>query len=267
MPDVLHQRDVADLMLTGAQVATVGEARDVARAEPPPDADVHGGVVVAGNVLDVAKQDAAHAQWIRSMLERNRPCRRSAFVAVRRPADVDDGQPVAFQLRRSAFIGPGLCCLYRVAIADSSGRVIETHLVPLFVRVPLSRHRRRHEAADELRALFEPRRPQLLDCARRAAEARRRLIGDAVKRATHLARARESAIVSLTDRDLKVATGLIQDGLFDRRALREAREARARRERRRAAAAVRLASLDAGLEVVCHEPELVLVIVCPPHHA
>ncbi len=155
----------------------------------------------------------------------------------------------------------GIMCLYRARLVDAGGRLVEEILVPVVGWGSLSPPPRRHDQRRLVADLLSRHGADLLEHATRAALVRL----DAL-RAT-----RSAAIVSDRVRELALAASapgacagsrLLQPGLFDSRAAREADRASAGREALERESATKLAALSAEADVsLAGDPDLALVLI------
>jgi ERCC4-related helicase len=190
--------------------------------------------------------------------------RLTALRHLRRPWPSADERPSILRLSPSRLnrLGrrlpaPGLITLERILVADRCGREIDRRVVALSLRtaaaVPRGSAALRRSVERLLADTSQARSAALaaaLDEAQVATTAHLAMLGALLKR--------EQAIL----RDLQnLATGPIQPGLFDRRALREAAAARHHADSLRALSEMRIRRLEAGLETQTKTTtELVIVI-------
>jgi hypothetical protein len=160
----------------------------------------------------------------------------------------------------------GVVALFISRVVEGSGSLIEERIVPILVRVGCSRN----PGQAALKELFATRLSPLLPALRQraAAEALARLRQVKRVRGPGLghARLREAAIArAVEDLDAVRRHGPIQQGLFDRRALRQAQQLRQQWQWLHEEASTRVARVDRSSELsLAGEPELALVLAITP---
>jgi superfamily II DNA or RNA helicase len=233
-----------------------------------------------------AGREVERLQWLRRLLEagRSKRARKTSRGSTesegrgRVRGDIDITGPwVAAvslaQLRRrrdhhqdGLQLPEGLVALFISRVVDGGGGLIEERIVPILVRVGCSRN----PGQAALKELFATRLSPLLPTLRQraAAEALARLRQIERVRGPGLghARLREAAIArAVEDLDAVRRHGPIQQGLFDRRALRQAEQLRQQWQRLHEEASTRVAGVDRSSELsLAGEPELVLVLAITP---
>lgn len=283
----LREQDLADLVLAGSPDPSVGSAFTGSDAPQLPklvgSREAFRLAQEEFDLADAADDEASHARWIRALI--SGPAHGSCQVdaefrcgtgphlfaeAHATLATVLSNRQRLDLSMHSRGVAHGLvarfpefCCLYRVRLFNKRGQLLEPLLVVLSVAAHLPRLGRRRDVARAIDDLLAPIKSDLAERARRVASERTATVQQAHEHVVSEMYARETAMLSLAERGVKVAGDLVQAGLFDRRALREARNARARWERTRSMAAARLAFLDSSLEITAEDPELVLVLASP----
>ena len=141
-----------------------------------------------------------------------------------------------------------ICLVWRVALEDRSGRLVEARLVPVLAHVARGNHMRllRRDAEDVIRARVEAACDEWTEAATQAARA-----------FAEARRAREEAIARLPQRP----RGPAQRGLFDRRTERAQQAQVAIDDEADEAAAERVRSLSDHLALVRQPARLLLVLV------
>ncbi|MDE3156453.1 MAG: DEAD/DEAH box helicase [Acidobacteriota bacterium] len=160
--------------------------------------------------------------------------------------------------------GPGLIVLFRGRVVTSGGRAADTGLLPVFYRVPaLACVRSRREARAIAEALLRGQPPELAPLLETVQAAHLRSAGDAWRPRLALAARRERLMAAHAEAMAELAGRLVQQGLFDRRAVRAAMQQAQQQLSDRESAASRLAALDAAAALVAAgppEPVLVLIV-------
>jgi len=156
----------------------------------------------------------------------------------------------------------GIVLLYRVAIVDAAGRPVDARLVPVLIRTAEGPAGRSKAAVLAwVRAVIDRAGADAAVRAAAGTTVRRAAVASRQRAAVAAQAARERALGAALD--VGVARALVQAGLFDRRALRNAewthRTARARRE----ASVERLRALDDARHLLASPPELLLAIASP----
>ena len=129
--DALRESHVVSAVMSGLAISFNGD--DAATTTPPPL-----------NVLDLRAEAAIEAAGV----ERQRTLLQRSAAIPHRPRNPG---PVACAFRfRSLDVDDGLRVIYRIAIADQTGRAVHRELVPVILRAPLPK---RLLTAAELRAL------------------------------------------------------------------------------------------------------------------
>ena len=164
---------------------------------------------------------------------------------------------VSGRLRR---LGPGVVCLFRARVADGAGHLAETVLIPVHAPVAdMPRIRTRRDARQRVERLLSQLDHVIRQAARRAVADRLRVVQSEHAGAVARAREREAMVASLLD--VRLARPLVQLGLFDRRALRQAERDRQRAAAQRRDADMQLSALEASMTLApARELELVLVV-------
>ena len=162
------------------------------------------------------------------------------------------------RLRR---LGPGVVCLFRARVADGAGHLAETVLIPVHAPVAdMQRIRTRRDARQRVERLLSQLDQVIRQAARRAVADRLRVVQSEHAGAVARAREREAMVTSLLD--VRLARPLVQLGLFDRRALRQAERDRQRAAAQRRDAGMQLSALEASMTLApARELELLLVLM------
>ena len=162
------------------------------------------------------------------------------------------------RLRR---LGPGLVCLFRARVADGAGHLAETVLIPVHAPVAdMQRIRTRRDARQRVERLLSQLDHVIRQAARRAVADRLRVVQSEHAGAVARSREREAMVTSLLD--VRLARPLVQLGLFDRRAVRQAERDRQRAAAQRRDAGMQLSALEASMTLApARELELLLVLM------
>ena len=162
------------------------------------------------------------------------------------------------RLRR---LGPGVVCLFRARVADGAGHLAETMLIPVHAPVAdMPPIRTRRDARRRVERLLSQLDHVIRQAARRAVADRLRVVQSEHAGAVARAREREAMVASLLD--VRLARPLVQLGLFDRRALRQAERDRQRAAAQRRDADMQLSALEASMTLApARELELLLVLM------
>ncbi|HVB38614.1 MAG TPA: helicase-related protein, partial [Vicinamibacterales bacterium] len=214
-----------------------------------------------------AEREAREVQTLRRIQAGAAPAARlQPEIIARHLAALDRSAPLIGVARRGALSrltgGPGLLVVYRVRIVTDAGRAVEEALIPITCatgpgtasrspqvqRVLVEALLRQPPAA--LARLVDERVAWHLDIVRAGCRPRLSLLAE-----------RERLMAAHADAMADLAGQLVQQGLFDRRAVRDAaRQARERLHDRKSAAG-RLAAVEAdGLLRLAAAPEPVLVL-------
>jgi superfamily II DNA or RNA helicase len=231
-----------------------------------------------------AGREVERLQWLRRLLEAGRPRSehktgrglRESEGRGRVHGDLDITGPwmaavSLAQLRRrrdqdGLQLPEGLVALFVSRVVDGGGGLIEERIVPILVRVACSRNPGRAALKELIATGLSPLLPALRQRAAAEALARLRQVERARGPALEHARQREAAIArAVEDLDAVRRHGPIQQGLFDRRALRQAEQLRQQWQRLHEEASTRAAGVDLSSELsLAGEPELALVLAITP---
>ncbi len=159
--------------------------------------------------------------------------------------------------------GPGLLAIYRLRIVTRAGRPVEDLLLPLqcpLARLPGGGFSRDWQRL--LRALLARHGPSIDTVAAARAAERVEAVRAGCRQRLAPVVDRERLIAAHADALAALSAGLIQQGLFDRRAVHDAARRAQQGVHDRETAAARLAALEAGTSVqLAAAPELALVLL------
>jgi hypothetical protein len=206
------------------------------------------------------QHEAARLEFVRALRPPHRTRRFARTGEVL--STLDTSAPWVTILRRQPVrLPPGLLWVFKVPAADGSGVPVETVLVSLHLPARPPSVSNRAAAGDVARRHWAAVSGELRVMAARHAAERLQIVRQSRTPGILLQRERELAIAASRRESLTVR--LVQPGLFDRRSVHEAKHARQRAEAADAEAAAAVAALDASLDVVMGEPQLMLIgIVC-----